>query len=316
MTSVAVTLSLHLGSLTPMQSLGIPVSLIGSVFLALGAEFQHAGVRSRAGEPAGGRLGGVQNLLGSPVWLLGTGLQALSIVFQLVSLALAPLTVVQPLGAAALVITALLNARATKSRLDRAAVRAIGMCVIGIGLFVTVAAVTTSSRPVHTTQLIAVLVILGIVLLAISAAVLALRSRLGAIGFVFGAGILFGFVATLAKVVIDRIQTLIAAGSALSSADWLTAACLLGMAAAGGLGMYLVQKAYAVGQPDLVVAGLTVVDPMVGVTIGIVVLGEATGAPLWAIPIFAVAAVTAVVGVLKLARHPARVALKPDVAST
>jgi drug/metabolite transporter (DMT)-like permease len=310
MNPLAVPLALHLGSLTPLQSLGIPVSLVGSVFLALGAEFQHAGVRTRQDDARPGRLGGVLDLLRTPVWLLGTALLGLSIVFQLVSLALAPLTVVQPLGAAALVITAVLNARATHARLDRAALRAIGLCVVGIGLFVTVAAGTTSSRPVRSPQLVAVLVILAVVLTIAGGVVLAFRSRLRTIGFVFGAGILFGFVATLAKVVIDRVHTLIASGEGFTSADWLTAACLLGMAAAGGLGMYLVQNAYAMGPPDLVVAGLTVVDPMVGVTIGIVVLGEATSAPLWAIPVFALAGAAAVVGVLQLARHPAQVALR------
>lgn len=77
--------------------------------------------------------------------------------------------------------------------------------------------------------------------------------------------------------------------------------------------MYLVQNAYAMGPPDLVVAGLTVVDPMVGVTIGIVVLGEAAGAPIWSIPLFVLAGAAAVTGVLQLARHPARVALRSAI---
>lgn len=38
--------------------------------------------------------------------------------------------------------------------------------------------------------------------------------------------------------------------------------------------MYFVKSAYQHGPPDLVVAGLTVIDPMVGVLVGIVVLGR------------------------------------------
>jgi hypothetical protein len=38
-------------SLTPAQSLGIPVALVGSVFLAVGAELQQHGV-TKAGEAA------------------------------------------------------------------------------------------------------------------------------------------------------------------------------------------------------------------------------------------------------------------------
>ena len=48
------------------------------------------------------------------------------------------------------------------------------------------------------------------------------------------------------------------------------------------------QTAYAVGPPDLVIAGLTVVDPIVAVGIGVLVLGEAQNAPWWAGPAFLV----------------------------
>lgn len=307
--------ALHLGSLSPLQSLGIPVSLVGSVFLAVGAQLQHAGVRRSEAVPESNRVRALLRLLRNPVWLLGTASLGLSIVLQLFSLYLAPLTVVQPLGAVALVITAVLNARASHAKLDRSAVQAIALCIVGIGLFVTVAALTTSSRAIEDRQLVAVLAILGAVLAA-TAAVVALRhARMGTLGYVFGAGVLFGFVATLAKVVIDRVHTILAAGGGLSATDWLTATCVLGLVIAGGGGLYLVQRAYGIGPPDLVVAGLTVIDPMVGVTIGVVVLGEARNAPLWAIPVFLVAGAAAVLGVLRLARHPTRVALRPAIAA-
>lgn len=311
------SLALHLGSLTPLQSLGIPVSLVGSVFLAAGAELQHAGVRSSARYSLreGRTFASVLRLARTPVWVLGTSFLGLAILFQLVSLALAPLTVVQPLGAVALVITALVNARVSHARLDRKAVRAIVLCVAGIGLFVGTATATTSSRPIRDAQLVAVLIILAVVLVVARVCFALARSRLGTMGYVVGAGVLFGFVATLAKVIIDRVHTVIATGSGFTSADWLTATCLLGLAAAGGAGLFLVQKAYAIGPPDLVVAGLTVIDPMVGITVGIIVLGEASNAPVWAVPVFAIAGATAVFGVLQLARHPAKVALNPATAA-
>jgi drug/metabolite transporter (DMT)-like permease len=66
-----------------------------------------------------------------------------------------------------------------------------------------------------------------------------------------------------------------------------------------------VQTAYSSGPPDLVVAGLTVIDPLVGVTIGIVVLGEAQGAPLWAGIVFVVSGALAIYGVFQLSKyHP------------
>jgi drug/metabolite transporter (DMT)-like permease len=64
-----------------------------------------------------------------------------------------------------------------------------------------------------------------------------------------------------------------------------------------------VQTAYSSGPPDLVVAGLTVIDPLVAVSIGIIVLGEAADAPLWAVLAFVIAGAVAIFGVVSLARH-------------
>ena len=75
------------------------------------------------------------------------------------------------------------------------------------------------------------------------------------------------------------------------------------MLAAAALGGYFVQTAYSVGSPDLVIAGLTVIDPLVAISIGIVVLGEASEAPWWAIPVWMLAGALAVIGVFQLAKH-------------
>ena len=298
----------HLGSLTPLQALGIPVALIGSVLLALGAEFQHRGVRRSARPDGTSRTGRVLALVGDRTWLLGTLLLAAAIPFQLLSLFLAPLTVVQPLGAAALVVSALLNARASPGRSDGRLVRAVALCVLGVGLFVAVAAVTTTSRPVRDPQLLAVLGVLVVVLAVLAPVVALARRRLPPLALIAGAGVLFGFVGSLTKVVLDRLHTIWALGTGLTSTDWLTAVCVVGMGAAGALGAVLVQTAYASGPPHLVVAGLTVIDPLVGVTLGVVVLGEAAQAPWWAPAVFLVTGAVAVSGVVQLARHPMQAA--------
>ncbi len=295
-------------SLTPAQALGIPVALVGAVFLAIGSQLQQRGVaKVEARGPGGPRVGlRVAELLAlarRPSWLFGTLLLGLAIVFQLFSLYLAPLTVVQPLGAAALVITVLVNARVTKERLDAAAVRAVLLCVLGVGTFVGIAAMTTTTVPIHDTQLAIVVAILIVVLASLAVGFAVLRKKLPRLFYVVGAGVLFGFVATLAKVLITRIQTILQTGFHLVFADWLTLACFVGLLAAALLGTYFVQTAYSTGSPSMVVAGLTVIDPMVGVTIGIVVLGEAADAPWWAALVFAVAGLVAVFGVYRLSRH-------------
>ena len=112
---------------------------------------------------------------------------------------------------------------------------------------------------------------------------------------------LYGFVATLAKVVINRVGNEIAGVTGGGTFEWLTIVCIVGLLLAAALGAYFVQTAYSVGSPDLVIAGLTVVDPLVAVAIGIAVLGEAAQVPLWALFIWIVAA-----GARDLRRLPAR----------
>src|SRR5664279_2667194 len=309
-------------SLTPVQALGIPVALVGAVFLAIGSQLQQHGVakvesRGSGGPRVGLRVGELLALARRPSWLFGTFLLGLAVVFQLFSLYLAPLTVVQPLGAVALVITLLVNARVTKKRLDAAAVHAVLLCVLGVGTFVALAAMTTTTVPIQDTQLVIVVAVLSVVLATFGIGFGVLRQSLPRLFYVVGAGILFGFVATLAKVLITRVQTILATGFHLVFADWLTVVCFVGLVAAALLGSYFVQTAYSTGSPSLVVAGLTVIDPLVGVTIGIVVLGEAAAAPWWASIVFALAGLVAVLGVYRLSRHsPAALASLGVTSST
>lgn len=295
-------------TLTPYQALGIPIALVGAVFLSFGAQFQHRGVTKVEAHLGTGSRSGLSirqlvALAARPSWVIGTLLLGLAILFQLTSLGFAPLIVVQPLGAIALVITAIVNARVSKLKLDRLSIRAIVFCVVGVGLFVTIAAFTARSSPITETQLIIVLVILGGVLTAFAVAFALLRKRFKVIFYIVGAGVLFGFVATLAKVVIDRIKTLILEDFSEGGIEWLTIACVVALLAATALGSYFVQSAYSSGPPDLVVAGLTVIDPLVAVSIGIIVLGEAASAPWWAVVAFVLAGALAIYGVMLLSKH-------------
>jgi drug/metabolite transporter (DMT)-like permease len=283
----------------PRQAIGIPLALIGGVFLSLGAQFQHRGVNKVEANTVA-VTGGLDPrqlllLLRRPSWVIGTLMLGLAIVFQLSSLAFAPIIVVQPLGAVALVITAVVNARVTKTPVNRASKIAIALCVGGIGLFVTVAAFFAVDKPVTDKNLITILIVLGCVLVAFVVAFALLHTQFKAIFYITGAGVLYGFVATLAKVIINRTQN--------GNFEWLTLTCVAGLLLAASLGAYFVQNAYSSGPPDLVIAGLTVIDPLVAVGIGIVVLGEIAQAPVWAGFAFAVAGAIAICGVILLSRH-------------
>ncbi|MFC4244407.1 DMT family transporter [Gryllotalpicola reticulitermitis] len=288
-------------SLDPRQFVGIPLALIGAIFLSLGAQLQHRGVNkvdsaSDTDASKGGlSMHQLRQLLARPSWVTGTLMLGMAIVLQLTSLAFAPLIVVQPLGAVALVVTAVLNARVTKSALNRLSVLAIVLCVVGVGAFVLVAAFQAREVPVTERELIEILIILACALVLAAVFFLIFRAKMRALIYIVGAGILYGFVATLAKVVIARVEQ--------SEFDLLTAVCIVALLAAVGLGAYFVQNAYASGPPDLVIAGLTVIDPLVAVTIGIAILNEAVQVQVWAAVVWVITGIVAVAGVLLLARH-------------
>ncbi|WP_144797094.1 DMT family transporter [Microbacterium paludicola] len=284
----------------PALLLGIPLALAGAVFMSLGAQYQHRGVtkveRLSGAKGASGLNGSqIKALLTRPSWLLGTLMLGLAIVCQLAALAIAPLIVVQPLGAIALVITTLLNAHVSGHTPTKKSITSIVACVGGIFLFVFLAAIYATEKEVTTDKLFVILTTLLVVIIVLGACWLILRHRMRALFYIIGAGILYGFVATLAKVIIKRIQA--------ENFDWLTLVCVIALIAAAAVGAYFVQTAYSSGPPDLVIAGLTVVDPIVAVVIGIVVLGEAAAAPVWALIAFVVIGAVAVWGVVGLARH-------------
>lgn len=281
--------------------LGIPLALLGAVFMSFGAQYQHRGVAKveKATGQTGSGLTGAQlfALLRRPSWVLGTLMLGLAIASQLGALSVAPLILVQPIGAIALVITTLLNARISGHKPTRQSVTAIVLCVGGIFAFVTIAAFFATEHAIDSQQLLIILGILLIVLVVFGGTWLARRKSLRALFYITAGGVVYGFVATLAKVVISRIQA--------GNFEWLTALCIVGLLVAAGIGSYFVQTSYSVGPPDLVIAGLTVIDPIIAVVIGLVVLGEASTAPVWALVGFAVAGAIAIWGVFLLTRyHP------------
>ncbi|MCB1274600.1 MAG: DMT family transporter [Leucobacter sp.] len=289
-------------ALDPKQFWGIPLALTGAAFLAFGAQYQSRGlnkVERIVGLSAGSGLSfaHILNLLRRPSWVSGTLMLGLAVVFQLGSLAFSPLIVVQPIGVVGLVITSVLNSRFSGVRLGKRAKTSIAMCVAGIVVFVTIAAFTAADRPVTDQKLLVILILFGVVFATAIVTFLLVRHRAIALIYIVGAGVLYGFVATFAKSVIGRLQQ--------GEFEWLTWACVAALLVGALLGMLFVQNAYSSGPPDLVVAGLTVIDPLVAVLIGIIVLHEAAGAPPWAVVGFIISGAVAVVGVLGLAKfHP------------
>jgi drug/metabolite transporter (DMT)-like permease len=283
-----------------LRYLAVVLALIGAVALAFGAQWQNDAVGEQQGKgKSSGSLSIKQlvSLIKRPRWLIGTGLLGIAVLFQISALSLAPLIVVQPLGAIALVVTSVLNARMSKTKLNRITMIAIGLCILGVGGFVTTASSIAHEYVLTDSQMWQVLSILGVILAILGFFVLTKRFPSKPLYFVGAAGVLYGFVATLTKVVIQRVLQ--------GQFEWLTFLCLVMLGIAVSLGGWFVQSAYASGPPDLVIAGLTVVDPMVAVLIAGTILGEAHQANFFTIILFIICGGAAIVGVLLLSQfHP------------
>ena len=87
-----------------MKWLSVAAALVGAICLALGSERQSVGVRAHATE-IGLHPRGYLKLLSSWPWLIGGLLMLAGIALNVYALATAPLTVVQPIGALAVVLS-------------------------------------------------------------------------------------------------------------------------------------------------------------------------------------------------------------------
>lgn len=281
--------------------LAILLAVLAAVALAFGAQFQNDAVVEhhvpKKRNKGSLNLKQIFALWSRPRWVSGLALMVVGIVLQLAALTLAPLIVVQPIGAIALVITSVLNARINRTRITQLTALAIGLCTIGIAGFVIMASSVAHEVPINDDRLREVLGVLGAILAIFGLLFAVFARRVNAITYIVGAGVLYGFVATLAKVVIQRVYQ--------GQFEWLTVLCLVALLIAVALGGWFVQNAYSSGPPDLVIAGLTVIDPLVAVSIGIIILGEAQQANPITMFGFGFTALIAVVGVWVLSKvHP------------
>lgn len=289
--------------LTPeiIRAIAILLAVMGAFFLSLGAQFQNDAVTRhyvpKTRKISALRFSQILELIKRPRWLTGTSFLLLAALFQLGALALAPLIVVQPIGALALILTSVLNARIYKVKLDGKTLGAIAVILVGVASFVSLAATSAVNTEMSDQKLLQVVGIMILLLAVFGLSFAWSRGNVGPLAYILGAGVLYGFTASLAKVVIQRLYQ--------ADFDLLTLLAVGALLGAIFLGGWFVQNAYASGPPDLVIAGLTVVDPAVAVGIGIVILGEASKADVAQVSGFIIAGAIAMAGVLMLSKvHP------------
>jgi drug/metabolite transporter (DMT)-like permease len=276
----------HTGRVT---ILAITLAAVAAFCFAAAAVLQHRAVRASDD---------LRTTVRAPGWLLGLALAVAGTSLHATALVLAPLAVVQPIGVLAVPIAVLGGALRTRERPAAGVLAGAGLCLVGVATFVLTMAGRSSSPAMLDGRMLAATVGVAVVVAALGAAGLrnggwvrcALCATAGAIAF--------GLVSALMRAL---SQAVFAHGVPLLSLETLATGAAMAAAVVGG--GWLVQQAFAAGAPDVVVACLTVVDPVVAVLLGALTLGEGSIMPAstWVLLAGAVAIATA--GVVTLASH-------------
>jgi glycosyltransferase involved in cell wall biosynthesis len=278
---------------------GLGFAAAAACCYAVAATLQHDAVHTVTEGAGSLRLGQLGALALRRRWLLGLLAMCCGAGLHVVSLSLAPLLIVQPVGVLAIGLTALLAARSAKVPPTRTTVVAVLTTAAGVGLFLLVAAPHASAAAVPEMAAGRVLPVTGAVVAALVAAALTTRGWARCPLFATAAGVAYGTVSVLTRVVADRVRVGGLAGLPLGP----TVGTVLGGVLAIVTGAVCVQQAYASGRPDTVLACQTVVDPLIGVLFGVCLFHEAVGATPAAVFGQVAGGALAVFGVLLLAHR-------------
>ena len=277
-------------------AIAIVLALVAAVALALGALLQHRGVVDEHATAGSLNLKATLRLFREPVWLGGLVAMGAGVVCNVIALAMAPVMVVQPIGAVSLVVSVLLGIRYRGLKINKRIGVSVIVCTAGVAGFVALSTIIARTG-VHQGPSAFVLAGLGVGVSLIFLIIALFYRHPPQLLLVLGAGLQFGCVATNVHLV--AVQFL---ADGITGIGWANVvALLLGSA----VGSWFVQAAYAAGPPEIVIAGLTVVDPIFAVLLGAIVLGEASHAPVWLATIMTVTGLVACAAVAILSRyHP------------
>lgn len=243
-----------------MTWLAIGLAVLNACCFTAGTWLQHSASAGGASLAAA---------LRRPRWLAGLALLTAGAVLQVIALRLAPVTVVEPAGVLGIVISVVWALRLRRAPLRWDTGRALAAILVGTGGFAVLAALNTVPRPVPVTAQIQAGALVFAVMAVCLLAAHPLRGRARCLVLGIGGGAAYGCTSTLVRAATEEFLA-----HGVSAQLFGT---LGGLAATVLAGFWFVQRAYADGPPESTVATLTVVDPLVAVTIGIGVLGEAPG---------------------------------------
>lgn len=292
--------------------LAIVFALIASIGFASGAAIQHYAVgetvSTKNQETMG--LAAMWRLVRQPRWLGGLAALAVAAALHIVALMLGPVTVVQPVGILAVPWSILLAARIHKHTIPRKIWLWVAVTIVALGLFTWLSSLYAATH----VQLHEVALLLAIGVVGAVAVILAIGGHSGpralrCLAWASAGSVCYGFASSLIRVVGEWITTRSWTGNPIF---WVCAAVLVLCYAAGG---WMIQQGYANGPAETVVGSMTTTDPFVAVMIGLFVLGEGVGMPLWVGLSMGALGLVAILGIVLLSRdHPDAVAQRELIA--
>jgi drug/metabolite transporter (DMT)-like permease len=237
-------------------------------------------LQQRAAHQVEGRTtdqaGLIRGLVRRPMWLLSTLGSVAGFGLQGLALGTGPIVLVQPLLVTGILFAAVTGFVVRRRPVDWPFLGALALTTGGLAVFLLVARPTGGSAGLTLGEALP----LGIGMLVLLAASVALGLQTSglarSLSFALAAGLVYGVTAAVAKVTIAQFTG--------GLAGVLTHWSLWALVVLGPLGFLLNQNAFREGQlasPALAV--ITVTDPLVGIAIGLLWLGETVAAGALAI---------------------------------
>jgi drug/metabolite transporter (DMT)-like permease len=247
----------------------VPAAVAGAASFGLASAIQQ---RATKEVPTSGTLDPrlLLGLIRRPVWVLGIGTVLVGLGLQLVALAYGPLVLVQPLLVTGVLFGAVFSAVLNRRRVDHLIVLGSLGSVAGLSAFLLLARPSGDSTQLEEDgwALLPLALVLG--LSVIICLIVATRASGGvAVAALAGAtGVFYGLTAGLMKVVTSQFRS-------GGLAEPFVHPVLYVVCVVGPLGFLLSQNTFQRGTliaPALAI--ITIVDPLVGVAIGVSWLGE------------------------------------------
>jgi hypothetical protein len=248
--------------------IAVPAAVAGAASFGLASAVQQ---RATKQVPTSGTLNPrlLLELIRQPMWVLGIVTVIVGLSLQLIALAFGPLVLVQPLLVTGVLFGAVFSALLARRSVDRLVVLGALGCVAGLSAFLVLARPTGgTTQHADGWALVPLAIGLGVIVLGCLAVAARCSGAVEVAALAAATGVLYGLTAGLMKVVTGQFR-------ANGFIEPFEHPLLYVVCAVGPMGFLLSQNTFQQGTliaPALAI--ITIVDPLVGVAIGVSWLGE------------------------------------------